>query len=32
MGTHPDRTDKFYDKMSYLIDELRKRGYEFGKF
>jgi peptidoglycan/xylan/chitin deacetylase (PgdA/CDA1 family) len=32
LGTHPDRKDKFYDKLGYLIDELRSRGYEFGRF
>jgi len=31
MGTHPDRTDKFYDKLGQLIDELKARGYEFGR-
>jgi peptidoglycan/xylan/chitin deacetylase (PgdA/CDA1 family) len=28
-GTHPDRTDKFYDRLPQLIDDLRRRGYEF---
>jgi peptidoglycan/xylan/chitin deacetylase (PgdA/CDA1 family) len=32
LGTHPDRFDKFYDKLGYLIDELSSRGYEFEKF
>lgn len=32
LGTHPDRTDKFYDKLGDLIDELRNRGYGFGRF
>jgi peptidoglycan/xylan/chitin deacetylase (PgdA/CDA1 family) len=32
MGTHPDRTDKFYNRLGILIDELRSRGYEFGRF
>ncbi len=31
IGTHPDRTDKFYDYLPQLINELRKRGYRFGK-
>lgn len=30
LGTHPDRSDKFYNKLPELIDELRKRGYRFG--
>lgn len=30
IGTHPDRTDKFYNKLPELIDELGKRGYRFG--
>jgi peptidoglycan/xylan/chitin deacetylase (PgdA/CDA1 family) len=29
IGTHPDRTDKFYYKLDDLISELRKRGYRF---
>lgn len=29
IGTHPSRTDKFYDKLGELIDELRNRGYSF---
>ncbi|MCR4921334.1 MAG: glycoside hydrolase family 9 protein [Bacteroidaceae bacterium] len=29
LGTHPDRTDKFYFRLAALIDELRRRGYEF---
>ena len=28
-GTHPERTDKFYDRLPQLIDDLRARGYEF---
>jgi peptidoglycan/xylan/chitin deacetylase (PgdA/CDA1 family) len=32
LGTHPDRKDKFYDKLGSLIDELQSRGYEFGRF
>jgi peptidoglycan/xylan/chitin deacetylase (PgdA/CDA1 family) len=31
LGTHPDRKDKFYDRLGMIIDELRKRGYEFGR-
>jgi endoglucanase len=30
IGTHPDRTDKFYFKLDDLILELRIRGYSFG--
>lgn len=29
IGTHPDRTDKFYYLLPDLIDELRSRGYTF---
>lgn len=29
IGTHPDRTDKFYNKLESLISELQKRGYMF---
>lgn len=29
IGTHPDRTDKFYDRLEELIGELRERGYRF---
>ena len=29
IGTHPDRTDKFYYKLPLLIDELKHRGYTF---
>ncbi len=32
LGTHPDRTDKFYNRLGDLIDELRRRGYGFGRF
>lgn len=32
LGTHPDRKDKFYSRLGSLIDELRDRGYEFGRF
>lgn len=30
IGTHPDRTDKFYDDLPRLIKTLKKRGYQFG--
>jgi len=29
IGTHPDRTDKFYYKLDKLIKELKSRGYSF---
>ena len=29
IGTHPDRTDKFYAKLDTLITTLKQRGYEF---
>ena len=29
IGTHPNRTDKFYYKLDELISELHKRGYRF---
>jgi peptidoglycan/xylan/chitin deacetylase (PgdA/CDA1 family) len=29
VGTHPDRTDKFYYKLNPLIEELKSRGYTF---
>ena len=32
IGTHPDRTDKFYLKLDNLIIELKKRGYQFTLF
>jgi peptidoglycan/xylan/chitin deacetylase (PgdA/CDA1 family) len=32
MGTHPDRTDKLYDRLGALIDELRMGGYKFERF
>jgi peptidoglycan/xylan/chitin deacetylase (PgdA/CDA1 family) len=28
MGTHPDRTDKFYHQLPALIEYLHKRKYE----
>ena len=30
-GTDPRRTDKFYDRLPELINELKKRGYEFAR-
>jgi peptidoglycan/xylan/chitin deacetylase (PgdA/CDA1 family) len=27
MGTHPDRTEKFYHRLEELMEELKKRGY-----
>ena len=30
IGTHPNRTDKFYNKLPQLIDELKVMGYRFG--
>lgn len=32
LGTHPDRTDKFYNQLSTIIDTLKKKGYVFRKF
>jgi peptidoglycan/xylan/chitin deacetylase (PgdA/CDA1 family) len=32
LGTHPDRKDKFYDRLGELINELSERGYTFDKF
>ncbi len=32
VGTHPDRTDKYYLKLEVLINELRRRGYGFELF
>ncbi|MCP4713121.1 MAG: polysaccharide deacetylase family protein [Planctomycetes bacterium] len=32
IGTHPDRTDKFYHKLDNLLTELKKRGYQFTLF
>lgn len=29
IGTDPDRTDKFYNRLPQLIDTLRKNGYHF---
>jgi endoglucanase len=29
IGTDPRRTDKFYDRMDQLIDELKTKGYRF---
>ncbi len=29
VGTHPDRTDKFYNRLESLIIELKNKGYEF---
>ena len=29
LGTHPDRTDKFYNSLDRIIDTLSKRGYSF---
>ncbi len=29
IGTHPDRTDKFYNRLDDLIKELKTRGYSF---
>jgi hypothetical protein len=31
IGTHPDRTDKFYDRLDTLIGALKNKGYEFKK-
>ncbi len=32
LGTHPDRTDKFYNQLSTIIDTLKKKGYVFKRF
>ena len=32
LSTHPDRTDKFYDRLEDLIQELKARGYKFERF
>ena len=29
IGTHPERTDKFYLLFEKLVDELKSRGYKF---
>lgn len=29
IGTHPDRTDKFYNKLDQLIKTLKAKGYQF---
>jgi peptidoglycan/xylan/chitin deacetylase (PgdA/CDA1 family) len=29
IGTDPRRTDKFYSRIDELIDELKKKGYQF---
>ena len=29
LGTHPDRTDKFYDSLNLIITTLLKKGYSF---
>jgi len=29
IGTHRERTDKFYNRLDELIIELKSRGYEF---
>ena len=29
VGTHPDRTDKFYYRLPELIDSLQEMGYQF---
>jgi peptidoglycan/xylan/chitin deacetylase (PgdA/CDA1 family) len=31
LGTHPDRTDKFYHKLEQFIDQLSAKGYRFGR-
>ncbi|NWF49768.1 MAG: glycoside hydrolase family 9 protein [Ignavibacteriaceae bacterium] len=32
IGTHPERTDKFFLKLDDLISELKRKGYEFKLF
>jgi hypothetical protein len=32
LGTHPDRTDKFYNRLGDLIQELKARGYRLVRF
>ena len=29
LGTHPDRTDKFYNSLDQIIEKLSKKGYTF---
>ncbi|NEW83803.1 MAG: polysaccharide deacetylase family protein [Mariniphaga sp.] len=29
LGTHPDRTDKFYNSLNQIIEKLSKKGYTF---
>ena len=29
IGTHPDRTDKFYNRLDDLVKNLKGKGYEF---
>ncbi|MFR9164814.1 MAG: glycoside hydrolase family 9 protein [Dysgonomonas sp.] len=31
-GTHPDRTDKLYNRLDEIINHLKKRGYSFERF
>ena len=31
-GTDPKRTDKFYTRLPQLIEELKRKGYTFGRF
>ena len=31
IGTHPDRTDKMYNRLDDLIKEIQKRGYELAR-
>lgn len=32
LGTDPKRSDKLYDRLPQLIDQLKARGYRFGRF
>lgn len=32
LGTHPDRTDKFYTSLGSLIEQLKRKGYSFSRF
>ncbi len=32
VGTHPDRTDKFYNELESLITNLKNKGYKFSLF